>query len=70
VGVAQVDATLGLGFQPFLLAGRLRRLAGFEIVWFVLIMAGGNSMSLYAPPQLLGLPPDEPASALFRQKAA
>jgi hypothetical protein len=36
----------------------------------VLIMMGGDIiMSLYVL-QLFGLPPDGPASALFRQKAA
>ncbi len=60
------------GFLTFFcwLAWRERSL-GIKIFWFVLIMAGGNIiMSLYVLLQLFGLRPDEPASALFRQKAA
>jgi len=48
-----------------------RALARHQDLWFVLIMVGGNIiMSLCVLPQLFGLLPDEPASALFRQKAA
>ncbi len=44
---------------------------GVKMVWFVLIMAGGNiAMSLYVLNQLFQLKPDEGVSALFRQKAA
>jgi hypothetical protein len=44
---------------------------GAKILWFVLIMAGGNiTMYLYVLLQLFGLRPDQPASALFGQKAA
>jgi len=60
------------GFLTFFcwLAWRERSLR-IKIFWFVLIMAGGNIiMSLYVLLQLFGLRPDEPASALFRQKAA
>jgi hypothetical protein len=40
------------------------------MLWLVLIMVGGNIiMSVYVL-QLLGLPPDGPASALLRQNAA
>ena len=60
------------GFLTFFcwLAWRERSL-GVKIVWFVLIMAGGNiAMSLYVLIQLFQLKPDESVSALFRQKAA
>jgi hypothetical protein len=52
------------------LAWRERSL-GVKILWFVLIMAGGNiAMSFYMLLQLNGLKPGESVSALFRQKAA
>jgi hypothetical protein len=55
----------------FLLASVERAPLDIKILWFVLIMVGGNIiMSLYLLLQPFGLPPDEPASALFRQKAA
>jgi hypothetical protein len=60
------------GFATFFcwLAWR-ERSVGIKIVWFVLIMALGNiAMSLYVLIQLFGLRADEPASSLFRQKAA
>jgi Protein of unknown function (DUF1475) len=60
------------GFLTFFcwLAWRERSL-GLKILWFVLIMAGGNmAMSLYVLLQLFGLKPDESVSALFRQKTA
>ena len=60
------------GFLTFFcwLAWRERSL-GLKILWFVLIMAGGNiAMSLYVLLQLFGLKPKESVSALFRQKAA
>jgi Protein of unknown function (DUF1475) len=60
------------GFLTFFcwLAWRERSL-GVKLFWFVLIMAGGNiAMSLYVLLQLFGLRPDQPASALFQQKAA
>ena len=60
------------GFLTFFcwLAWRERSL-GLKILWFVLIMAGGNIiMSLYVLLQLFGLKADESVSALFRQKAA
>jgi hypothetical protein len=60
------------GFLTFFcwLAWRERSL-GLKILWFVLIMAGGNiAMSLYVLLQLFGLKPEESVSALFRQKAA
>ena len=60
------------GFLTFFcwLAWRERSLGG-KIVWFALIMAGGNiAMSLYVLIQLFQLKPDESVSALFRQKAA
>src|SRR5262249_57891669 len=42
-----------------------------KIVWFVLIMLGGNIiMSLYVLIQLFGLKPEDKISALFHQKAA
>ena len=70
----KVDGTRDayFGFITFFcwLAWRERSL-GIKIVWFVLIMALGNiAMSLYVLIQLFGLRADEPASALFRQKAA
>lgn len=44
---------------------------GVKIIWFVLIMAGGNiAMSLYVLIQLSRLKPEENVSGLFRQKAA
>lgn len=44
---------------------------GVKIIWFVLIMAGGNiAMSLYVLIQLFQLKPEESVSGLFRQKAA
>jgi len=44
---------------------------GVKIVWFVLIMAGGNiAMSLYVLIQLFQLKAEENVSGLFRQKAA
>jgi hypothetical protein len=50
-------------FAPFI--------PGAKIMWFVLIMAGGNvAMLLYVLLQLFGLRPDKLASALFRQEAA
>jgi hypothetical protein len=58
------------GFLTFFcwLAWRERSL-GVKILWFVLIMAGGNiAMSLYVLLQLQRLKPEEPASALFQQK--
>ena len=46
-------------------------LLGVKILWFVLIMAGGNiAMSLYVLIQLFQLKPEESVSRLFRQKAA
>jgi hypothetical protein len=66
------DASLISGFLTFFcwLAWRECSL-GIKVLWFVLIMVGGNIiMSLYVPLQLFGLPPDEHASALFRQTAA
>jgi len=60
------------GFITFFcwLAWRERSL-GLKIVWFVLIMLGGNiCMSLYILIQLFGLKSEDGASALFRQKAA
>jgi hypothetical protein len=60
------------GFITFFcwLAWRERSL-GIKLLWFVLIMAGGNiAMSLYVLLQLFGLRADESASALFRQKTA
>jgi hypothetical protein len=59
------------GFLTFFcwLAWR-ERLLGVKILWFVLIMTGGNiAMSLYVLLQLFALPPEESVSALFRQKA-
>lgn len=42
-----------------------------KIVWFVLIMAGGNiAMSLYVLIQLFQLTAQDDVSAIFRQKAA
>lgn len=47
------------------------RSSGIKVLWFVLIMAGGNiAMSLYVLLQLFGLRPDQPVSALFQQKTA
>ena len=44
---------------------------GVKIIWFVLIMAGGNiAMSLYVLIQLSRLKPEENVSGLFRQKTA
>jgi Protein of unknown function (DUF1475) len=44
---------------------------GVKIVWFVLIMAGGNiAMSLYVLIQLFQLKQEENVSGLFQQKAA
>jgi Protein of unknown function (DUF1475) len=60
------------GFLTFFcwVAWRERSLA-VKILWFVLIMAGGNiAMSLYVLLQLHRLKADESASALFRQKLA
>lgn len=60
------------GFVTFFcwLAWRERSLA-VKILWFIFIMAAGNiAMSLYVLLQLFGLKPDEPVSALFRQKTA
>lgn len=60
------------GFITFFcwLAWRERSLA-IKLLWFVLIMAGGNiAMSLYVLLQLFGLRTDESPSALFRQKTA
>jgi hypothetical protein len=60
------------GFVTFFcwLAWRERSLA-VKILWFIFIMAAGNiAMSLYVLLQLFGLKPDEPISALFRQKTA
>ena len=60
------------GFLTFFcwLAWR-ERSVGLKILWFVLIMAGGNiAMSLYVLLQLFGLKPEESVSALFQQKAA
>jgi Protein of unknown function (DUF1475) len=60
------------GFLTFFcwLAWR-ERSPGVKVLWFVLIMAGGNiAMSLYVLLQLFGLKPKESVSALFRQKAA
>jgi hypothetical protein len=68
-------ATLYDGYFGFLtfssgLAWR-ERWPGAKIMWFVLIMAGGNvAMLLYVLLQLFGLRPDKLASALFRQEAA
>ena len=61
-----------LGFLTFFCRQAWReRSFGTKVVWFVLIMSGGNmAISLYVLLQLFGLRPDEPASALFRQKAA
>jgi Protein of unknown function (DUF1475) len=59
------------GFLTFFcwLAWRERSL-GVKVLWFVLIMAGGNiAMSLYVLQQLCGLKHEESVSALFRQKA-
>jgi hypothetical protein len=45
--------------------------ARHQDLWFVPIMVGGSIIrSLYVLLQIFGLRPDEPASALFRQKAA
>ena len=60
------------GFLAFFcwLAWRERSL-GTKGVWFVLMLASGHiAMSLHVLLQLFGLRPDQPASALFRQKAA
>jgi len=60
------------GFLTFFcwLAWR-ERSPGLKIVWFVLIMAGGNiAMSLYVLIQLFQLKPEESVSGLFRQKVA
>jgi hypothetical protein len=60
------------GFVTFFcwLAWRERSLA-VKILWFIFIMAAGNiAMSLYVLLQLFGLKPDDPVSALFRQKTA
>jgi hypothetical protein len=60
------------GFLTFFcwLAWRERSL-GIKILWFVLIMAGGNiAMSLYVLLQLIKLKPEQSVSALFRQKTA
>jgi hypothetical protein len=60
------------GFLTFFcwLAWREKSLA-VKIVWFVLIMLGGNiAMSLYVLIQLFQLKMEEGVSALFRQKAA
>jgi hypothetical protein len=47
------------------------RSLGIEVLWLVLVKVGGNIIkSLCVLLQLFGLPPDEHASALFRQKAA
>lgn len=44
---------------------------GIKMLWFVLITVEGNIIkSLCVLLQLFGLPPDEHASAWFRQKAA
>jgi hypothetical protein len=53
-----------------LLLAWTERSFGIKMLWLVLIMVGGNIiMSVYVL-QLLGLPPDGPASALLRQNAA
>jgi hypothetical protein len=60
------------GFLTFFcwLAWRERSL-GTKVAGFVLILAGGHiAMSLHVLLQLFGLRPDQPASALYRQKAA
>jgi len=44
---------------------------GVKILWFVLILAGGNiAISFYVLLQLNGLKPEDSVSTLFRQKAA
>lgn len=60
------------GFLTFFcwVAWRERSLTA-KILWFVLIMIGGNiAMSLYVLLQLFALKPDDSVSALFRQKIA
>jgi hypothetical protein len=64
------DAYFGFLTFSCWLAWRERSLA-VKILWFIFIMAAGNiAMSLYVLLQLFGLKPDEPISALFRQKTA
>ena len=60
------------GFLTFFcwVAWRERSLS-VKVLWFIFIMAAGNiAMFLYVLLQLFALQPDEPASALFRQKVA
>jgi hypothetical protein len=60
------------GFLTFFcwVAWRERSLST-KLFWFVFIMATGNiAMSLYVLLELIALKPEEPASALFRKKAA
>jgi hypothetical protein len=60
------------GFLTFFcwLAWRERSL-GVKIVWFVLIMLGGNiAMSMYVLIQLFQMKAEDSVSALFRQKTA
>jgi hypothetical protein len=63
------DATLGFSNTFAGWPGNDARWA--SILWFVVITAGGNIiMSVHALLQLSGFRLVEPASALFRQKAA